>query len=182
MIKRICFAGGPGVGKSTLATCIFSELKSRDYDVEYVGEYVKQMAYEGRVPQSYDQLNIFATQIHWEDTILRHVPLIVCECPPLLTVFYARMLGFPCWKELLGIAMEWERTHPALNYFIQRSFEYKPKGRFQTLEEAQKLDKDMAMFLAEQIEMESVDFSGKMPWAISSIESLISNIETEIKP
>ena len=37
----INFLGQPGSGKSVLGTQLYSELKIRDYEVEFVNEFVK---------------------------------------------------------------------------------------------------------------------------------------------
>lgn len=160
MGTRISFFGGPGSGKSTLAARVFAEMKMRGTDVELVTEYVKQMAYEGRKPQGYDELFIFAKQIHREELALRHVPVIVTDCPPLMCVTYARALGFPCWQSLMGVADEWDATHKSLNFFIERTVPYKPDGRFQTEEKANEVADDIRGMIHSQIDYKTIRFMG----------------------
>ena len=58
-IRRICFYGAPGSGKSTVASYIFAELKMLNYNVEFVSEYVKRWTFIKREPQPFDQVFLF---------------------------------------------------------------------------------------------------------------------------
>ena len=162
--RRISIFGGPGSGKSTLAARVFANLKMRGYSVEQVTEYVKQMAYEGRAPQSYDELYIFSKQLHREDLALRHVPLIITDCPPLMCAAYARALKFPCWEALLNIALQWEKDYPSLNFFIERTVPYKAEGRFQTEKQANVVASDILSMLeahaASRVDFKVIRFAG----------------------
>lgn len=175
LAHRVSFYGGPGSGKSTLSARVFAEMKMRGYNVEQVTEYVKQMAYEGRSPQSFDQLFIFAEQLHREDLVLRHVPIIVTDCPPLMNVSYARALGFARWKELLDIALEWEKEHPSLNFFIQRTVPYRPEGRFQTEKDADMVAADIWAMVTAHLKYEVVSF-GTDEGQITNFASLMDRI------
>ena len=63
-IKRICIYGGPGSGKSTLAAEMYSLLKKKKRSVELVREWVKNWAYQNKNIKSFDQVLIFANQLH----------------------------------------------------------------------------------------------------------------------
>lgn len=139
--RRICFYGGAGTGKSTLAARIFAELKSLHYDVEYVSEFVKTMAYEGKIPCSYDQIHIFGEQLHREDLLLKHVQLIITDSPIILGGVYAKFYNAPGSDEILKIAEKFEEDFPSLNFYVERKVDYLSKGRFQNLSEAVAFDK-----------------------------------------
>jgi len=139
-IRRICVFAGPGSGKSTLAAGLFSRLKIANYDVEHVNEYVKTWAHQGYKPQSFDQLYIFAKQVHMEDVALRHVDHIVTDCPLLMSATYAEFYGFPAYNELMYLSRIFDDEFPALNLLIERTVPYENKGRYQSEAEAREFD------------------------------------------
>ena len=58
MSKIINFFGGPGIGKSTQASGLFTEMKKHHMSVEYTYEFPKEVAWEGNVSQLRDQFFI----------------------------------------------------------------------------------------------------------------------------
>lgn len=139
-IRRINFIAGPGAGKSTVASRLFGDLKAKGYDIEQVSEYIKKWAYEGKKPQSFDQLYAFAKQLRNEETLLRCVPLIVTDSPLIVNVAYTQYYNCPYHKELLALVNYFEEEYHSLNLFIDRTVSYVEKGRFQSLEQALELD------------------------------------------
>lgn len=141
MIRRICFYGGPGCGKSTIAARVFADLKMKHYNVEQVTEYIKTWAHEGKFPKSFDQLYVFGKQMHREDVVLQHVDLIVTDSPLLMNSVYAETYGFPGWPELVSLGKKFEEKYPSINFFLPRRFDYKnEEGRYQDLEQAKEID------------------------------------------
>lgn len=155
-IRRICIYGGPGSGKSTLATKSFSELNIKGFDIELVSEYIKTWAHEGKKPQSYDQLYVFAKQLKSEDIILRNVKHIVTDSPLLMNAAYSKIYDFQAVNELINIARQFDQDYPPLNLFIDRSVSYVDKGRYQSYEEAVVFDNFLLDFLNEHLEGELV--------------------------
>lgn len=150
-IRRVNFFAGPGAGKTTVAARAFAEIKMRGYDAEHIAEFVKTMAHEGRFPQSMDQVHIFGEQIHREDVALRHVDVIVTDCPMLMCCAYALMYDAPGAKHLVEIAKEYDQMFPALNLCIERTVDYVDKGRYQNLDQAREFDKHMVRVLDEHV-------------------------------
>lgn len=142
-VRRICLFGGPGCGKSTTAAWLFAQLKLRHVEVELVQEYVKTLAFEGRKPESWDQLWLLSKQMRREDVMLRNgVDVVVTDSPLLLSTCYAMKYNCPGAKHLVAIAEEFDETYPPLNIFIDRGGKaYSKKGRYQTEEEAHEMDK-----------------------------------------
>jgi nicotinamide riboside kinase len=141
MIRRINLLGGPGSGKTALAAKLFGELAAEGHEVEHVGEYIKKWAYQGRHPISFDQLYIFAQQLHQEDVKLQHVKHIITDSPILLPAVYAKQYGFKGWERLLGFIEDFESEFPSLNIILDRTgIKYVDKGRYQTLETAIEID------------------------------------------
>jgi nicotinamide riboside kinase len=140
MIRRINFLAGPGAGKSTAAARLFGELKAKGYDVEQVSEFVKKWAYEGRVPESFDQFYAFAKQLGNEEALMRSVSLLITDSPLIVNVAYSKFYGCPYYPQLLDMVEYFERDYPSLNLFIDRTVDYVHKGRYQTLAQAQEFD------------------------------------------
>ena len=146
---RVNLFSGPGAGKSTLASGLFSEFKKKNYSIELVHEYIKKWAYEGRKPKSFDQVYIFGHQLHAEDSILQSgVKNLITDSPLFMQCSYAIKYNFPCWQELLGIAKEFEKQFPSLNIFLDRKgIPYQDLGRYETEEEALAMDEKIKSFM-----------------------------------
>jgi len=56
--------GSPGVGKSTLSTGLFHELKKKDILCEYITEYTKDLVYSEDFYRLKDQTYVLAKQHH----------------------------------------------------------------------------------------------------------------------
>jgi len=141
-IRRINIFGGPSASKSTAATYLFSELKSKDFSIELVLEYIKLWTYLKRNPEGFDHLYIFSKGIYKEDIILRNkVDYVISDCPLLLTYFYSQYYKFPGYEFVVGLALKFEQMYPSLNILLKRENKsYDELGRFHNYEEAQEID------------------------------------------
>jgi len=73
----------------------------------------------GRKTKSYDQLYVFAKQLHAEDFLFQHgVDLIVTDSPLLMQICYARDYDFPACDQLMAIGRKFEIDYPSLNVFF----------------------------------------------------------------
>ena len=136
-MKRINIHGGPGVGKTTIAHKLFSDLKILNYDIEFVHEYVKLWARQNKRPQKHDQIFLFAMQQKFEhDFAEAGVSIIVSECPLLTSVSYA--INTAVYEPLIKLAKDFEKSHPSINILLQRkkSADYVQAGRYETPDEA----------------------------------------------
>jgi len=150
MIKRINFYAGPSAGKSTIAANVFCELKKLGHNVEYVSEFIKGWAYEGRVPKSFQQLYVFAKQLNREDTLFPHVDTIVTDSPLLMNIVYSKKFGFEGWSLLKDLALLYEKQFPGLHIFLDRGdLLYKTEGRYQDYAGAKEMDRLIEDTLAE---------------------------------
>ena len=175
-IRRINFFAGPGSGKSTVAARVFAEMKIRGHDCEHIAEFVKTMAHEGRFPESYDQVHIFGEQTHREDIALRLVDFVVTDCPLFMCCAYAKFYNSTGAPQLAELAFQFEVDFPALNFYIERTVDYKDKGRYQNLDQAKAFDDFLINFMNREIgeHWQSVK--------VDDFEDICTKIETALQP
>lgn len=148
MIRRINIWGGPGSGKSTVATWLFAHLKIAGHDIQFVEEHVKRWAYQKRPILSFDQLYLTASQITAEDELLRSgVKHVITDCPCTLSYFFAKRNGLEYAPLLIELGRFVELKYPSINVFLYRDVPYQTQGRYETEEEAKRLDPEMLDFL-----------------------------------
>lgn len=140
---RINFFGGPGTGKTTIATWLYSKLKDMKYSVEYVSEYVKSWAYQNRKINKYDQVYFFAKQLQEEYKFLKGgVKHIITDSPVLLATVYSGIYGGKdLEKNLINISNEYDNDYNCINFYLERNTQiYLKKGRYQSLSQAIDID------------------------------------------
>jgi hypothetical protein len=134
---------GPGSGKSTMASSVFSELKWRGEETEYVGEYAKDLTWEHRMKTLSNQVYVFAKQHHRIFNLLNQVDIIVTDSPLYLTPIYCQD-NEPLTLLMFHEMKKWKN----LNIYINRKKDYNPNGRQQkTIEDAIKIDDRIKSFL-----------------------------------
>lgn len=149
-IRRINLFAGSGAGKTITAAKIFSSLKELNINIEYVSEYVKTQAIQKRFPESFDQFHIMGRQLNREDRLLPYVDHIVTDSPLLLNAAYSRQYKCPFWQQCVDVALMFEEKYPSLNIFLDRKdLLYDQIGRFQNLNEAIEMDKNILHLLDE---------------------------------
>ena len=144
MIPRINIYGGPGVGKSTLAARIYSDLRRNFVSVELVQEVVKQYVYAGRVLKPWDYVHTFGQQFEAELLPLSAgVKTIVTDSPLFLQCIYAYECGSPVYEQLVDICRIFDEEYSVRNLLVLRSGStpYETLGRWQDKGEAIKTDK-----------------------------------------
>jgi hypothetical protein len=159
---RINFYAGPGAGKSVIAAKVFVDLKIKNYNIELCREYIKEWAYQNKVPKSFDQYYVFGKQLHAEDVLLSNgVEHIVTDSPLLMQLVY--MQGNFDIAPMVSVVKEFDKKYPALNIFLSREgIPYQQNGRWQNLEEAIEVDyKILNLFKHQNIDyqvVKSIDF------------------------
>lgn len=163
-IRRINLYSGPSAGKSTYSAALFSHIKHQtQHSVELVREYVKDWAYENRVPKGLDQWYISAQQIRREEIPLRNgVELVVTDCPLLLNCYYAYKNNVPGWQSLVDLSREFEKLYPSLNIVLKREKPFVQLGRFQNEFESRTIDTEVVSFLQDTVKVNNIcHYSGK---------------------
>ena len=152
--KCLNLFAGPGSGKSSTATGVFSLLKYHQVSCEFTGEYAKTLAWEGRLNMKINSLKIFAEQHHRQFILDNEVDVIVTDSPLLMSSAFRKP-----FDELFHalVAREFKK-YDNMNYFILREKQFIQKGRKENEKESKQLDHDIFSLLQrEQIPFTSVD-------------------------
>ncbi len=149
---RINLYGGPGVGKSTLAAEIFACFKKAGEQIELVQEWAKLLAYAGKRPTIWDQVEGFSRQLRTEEKLQRMGVSVVTDSPLRLQAFYATRLSQPIGTGLYYAAVEFDREFPPVELLIKRKFDYDSAGRFESLDAAKEIDEFLGLAVNNHIE------------------------------
>ena len=157
--KVINFFAGPGAGKSTAATGVFSHLKQKGILCEYVSEYAKDLVWEGTDVLLQNQIHVFAEQFRRQWRLMGKVDYVITDSPLLLSAVY-----FNRWRQETetwltesfcnlteDYFIEAFNQFDNLNWFIRRDKPYVPKGRIQTEKEAHEVDGEVANTLKDYV-------------------------------
>ena len=134
MTTVIGLFSGPGAGKSTTAAKLFVAMKEQGLKVEYVQEYVKNWAWEGKEITEMDAFYLAAKQMRAEGRLYGKVDYIITDSPIGLAAFYDRKYNdsralFPFIAEFLKRA-KFKYNVGRLNVFIDRDKPYHQHGRY----------------------------------------------------
>jgi hypothetical protein len=149
--------GGPGAGKSTSAAYLYYLLKRDGHNAELVREYVKDWAWDNRVPRDYDQLYLLGKQIRRESMLYGKVDYIVTDSPVLLGIYYSHVFSPPAIARGIEHASMayYEQAesdgHRHVHVLLERSKQYSQAGRFQTEVEAREIDAGIRALLRDRL-------------------------------
>ena len=137
---------GSGAGKSCLASEIFVELKKQGESIELVNEYVKSWAWEGRDNRGLENnIYIFAKQLRRESILYGKVDLVVTDCPlglcPAYEAFHCpgQTVLWDLFKATRAQQVKEGRVKH-LDFHLMRQHAFKQEGRYETEEEARRVD------------------------------------------
>lgn len=134
--------GGPGLGKSTAATGVFSLLKLHSVSCEYVSEFAKDLVWEERHETLKNQYYVWAKQYHRIWRLRNKVDVVITDSPLLLSLVYGSVID-----SFAQTIIETYNDFNNLNYVLQRSKKYNTRGRNETEEEARVIDKRVTEML-----------------------------------
>lgn len=166
--------GSPGTGKSTGAAYIFSQLKMLGFNAELVTEFAKDKVWEESKAVFNNQAYIFGKQYFRISRCADKVDVIVTDSPLLLSCVYNTdpVLG----EEFNQVVRRVMDSYDCMNFFLVRTKDYNPVGRFQTEEESDKI----AGEIQQMLEDEGIDYlvsTGDKPgydWIVGEIINKLS--------
>jgi hypothetical protein len=135
--------GGPGCGKSTIAALAFGKLKQKGINCELVTEYAKDKVWEESYTTLKNQIYVFGKQLHRMWRLNNKVNVIITDSPLPLSIIYdsEKDVNFE------NLVMSEFNKFDNFNIIINRSTKYQIEGRYQTEEEAKKIDSDILSLL-----------------------------------
>lgn len=139
--------GGPGTGKSILASEIFSNLKRNNITCDVAWEYIKRKLREKALKVVQSQLYLFGKQQFQLFSMKDEVEVVITDAPLLLFSYYDKT-RCPFLRNM--VLNEYNKYNNLL-YFIERdlSVDYETEGRYQDLEGAKQVDLELKAFLDE---------------------------------
>lgn len=141
MAKHICLFGGPGSGKSTTASALFSKMKVKHYKVELVTEYAKDLVYSKDFMTLSDQIMVLAKQHHRWYKLEDQVDFTVSDAPFLLSCIFAQDKPHLDVDLLKKFIIDTYLRYDTINIFLEREdSHFQEYGRNESLEEAKELD------------------------------------------
>lgn len=124
---------GPGHGKSTTAASLFVKFKTIGVNAELAGEYAKDLTWSRRHHTLADQIYVFGKQHHRIYRLQQDCDLIIADSPILLGLAYTE--DYPIYfKQTVNWAFD---QYNNINFLLNRTKPYNPKGRNQTETEAE---------------------------------------------
>lgn len=158
--------GGPGTGKSTTATGLFSLLKRQEVLCEYVSEYAKDLTWKGDLQRLRNSVLVSGEQIERQRMLQDKVDVIITDSPVMLACLYSNN---PYFKKALEYEYKSLCDFKTIEVFLERTKKYMESGRNQTETEALAIDKKAYSFL------KSFDytFEGGTEETIENLSSII---------
>lgn len=166
--------GGPGVGKSILASEVWSKLKRMGVTSEVSWEYIKRKLREKAEKAVANQIYLFGKQQFLLFTLKDEVDVIVTDAPLLLFTYYDKT---KC-KFLKDIVINEYNKYNNLMYFIDRDLTavYETEGRYQNLEEAKIVDAEMKQMLFDN----NIEFKALTGIGEATLDTIMSDILKKI--
>jgi len=167
--------GAPGAGKSTGATKIFSELKMLGINCELVGEFAKDKTWEHNLTALNCQEYVFGKQSYRLARCREEVDVIVTDSPLPLTIIYTKdeKIKEPLTKLVMTIFDSYDN----INFFINRTKPYNPKGRNQTAEESDALSLDIKE-LYQRLNIPYTEITGDEEGYQKAIAKVVTKLNT----
>lgn len=148
----INIAGGPGTGKTTVASELFGKLKEKGYEVENVSEFAKELVWEGRSEAFDDRLYMHGEQNHRLMQMNGKLDFIITDSPLFLTSVYNNYYlkdKFPkSYNKMIDtVTSETFKLYNNKVYLLQRDTSYKVVGRRENKSTAEKIDVALNKYL-----------------------------------
>lgn len=171
--------GGPGAGKSTMASLLFAKMKMAGISCEYVTEYAKDMVWENRYNILNDQLYILTKQYRKLKRINGEVDVIITDSPIINSIYYNSKIKDNMDKisDKIIVELVGELCDKFNNYYylIERNHSYEQKGRYQSEDESNIVSREIKIMLDNLNIKYTKIISGE-----KSVDIIISNIKEKL--
>lgn len=144
---NIQLLGRPGVGKSTVAAELYSEMKKLGKEVELCGEYAKDLVWSEDYFTLNDQLMVFAKQRHRLWKLEGKVDYTINDGPFILSNIYychSEHLEESLFKKLV---LSSYKSYDNINILLTRNGGYVTNGRNKNEEESLQVECDIRRLL-----------------------------------
>jgi hypothetical protein len=143
--------GGPGIGKSTQSSGLFTEMKKCHMDVELTFEFPKIVAWEENYLAIKDQFYITANQHRNISRLYGKVKYIIVDSPIILGMVYKeKYSNNPEYPSMFydetfdSFILSLFKKYKSLNILLKRDDStYDESGRFQNLIQSKEIDNDI---------------------------------------
>lgn len=163
MSKIINFFGGPGVGKSTQSSELYSIMKKLNKSVELTFEFPKLVAWDGNFDLINDQFFVTANQHRNISRLYGKVEYIIVDSPIILGLVYKLKYSnnYPAIfydEHFDDFIVSLFKKYDSINIFLNRSEgEFESTGRFQKYEESKMIDEEIKEVL-KKLEIDFIEF------------------------
>ena len=174
MSLLINFYGSSGVGKSTLSLELTATLKKLGYNADYVPEYAKELVYQKNYALLSKPFSIFSTQKERIDLLVdNNLDIIITDSPLILSSFYGNKYNYS--DELFEhIVLHEHYKYNNINFFVNRTVEFKPEGRLENEEESD-INSQNLLAMLQRLNIEYVDINSD-----TSIQDIVSYIQQQL--
>lgn len=149
----INFIAAPCVGKSTMASLLFAELKMSHNSAEYVQEIAKKLIYEEKYEELNNQYNVSKAQYDIIKAVSEKVKYTITDSGVFVNLFYNREYEHNiCNKEKVEkIFKEKLNEFNNINIFLLRNdeFPYEKEGRVHDEKVSKDIEKKMENMMIE---------------------------------
>ena len=181
MSKIINLFGGPGIGKSSIASGLTYKLKKKHITCDNPYEFPKALAWDENHSAIQDQLYVLANQHRGIVKSFGKVDYIVLDSPIILSLVYRSVYQGTSYPSTLynsehfdKLVLDIHNQYDSINILLERNDDgvHNDKERYQSLEESRKLD----------YEIEKVLLKNKIPYfSVDVNEQTVKNILKIIK-
>lgn len=127
------------------------QFKRKGFQAEYINERARDWFFEGKPkPTPFDQIFIGSSQFYSEVRALNHTELIITDSPVHLASIYAGFYGGDkdVSDVLTNMASLLDRDYPSYNVVLPKpDFEYQKNGRWQSEDEADRVQESILHYL-----------------------------------
>lgn len=142
--------GGPGIGKSTIAAKVFTELKNLGISTELVLDYIKKKVESGHKPDAFTQPQIYGEQLKKESALYNQVEFIITNSPLLLSAIHQlKNEGHDTIKHQIfhDIRTAKKQNIHHINLVLCRSLPFFPDVSYEYEKESIEIDQSIHSFL-----------------------------------